>query len=123
METRPRRIVQSQGFQALCMTQRVIDELERQSLRCRNSLEAVLEPEIERFDTLQRASERLLIEEPERWRPVAELYGELGDLLRAEAGELEAEISIHQALIGALREDLGDLESVAYGTSVDRCGS
>jgi DNA repair exonuclease SbcCD ATPase subunit len=94
------------------MTQRVIVELERQNRKNRDSLEGVLEPEIERLDALQRASERLLTEDPERWQPLAALYAELGDLLRAQATELEEEISIHESLIEALKEDLCELDAI-----------
>lgn len=105
----------SKGFQAVCMTQRVISELERQNRRSRESLDGVLEPEIDRLDALQRASERLLPEDPERWQPLSTLYGELGDLLRVQATELEEEIVLHQDLIEALKEDLLELEAVAFG--------
>jgi hypothetical protein len=120
MEMRPDGMSQNKGFQALCMTQRVIAELERQSRQCRESLDGVLAPEIERLDALQRASERLMLEEPERWQRLADLYGEIGDLLRGQATELEEEISIHEALIGALKEDLWELESAAFGSGAIR---
>jgi hypothetical protein len=119
MEMKQTHFSQNKGLQALCMTQRVIDELKRQNRRSRESLDVVLEPEIERLDALQRASERLVAEEPERWQPLADLYGELGDLLRTQATELEEEISIHDALIEALEEDLWDLEAVAFRPSAE----
>jgi predicted Zn-dependent protease len=106
------RVFYNKGLQALSMTQRVIDELERQSRRSRESLDRVLEPEIERLDALQRASERLLPGDPERWQPLAELYSELGDVLREQAAELEEEVSIQSALIEALREDLWELQDL-----------
>ena len=110
---------QVKRIQAVSMTQRVITELERHNRQSRDNLEAVLEPEIERLDALQRASERLLIDEPSRWQPLAELYGELGDRLRAQAIELEEEISVHSALIAALKEDLTELQSLALGSALD----
>ena len=111
--------MQAKRIQAVSMTQRVITELERQNRQSRDNLEAILEPEIERLDALQRASERLLIDEPARWQPLAELYGELGDRLRAQAIELEEEISVHTALISALKEDLCELQGLALGSARD----
>jgi predicted PilT family ATPase len=113
----------NKGLQAVCMTQRVIDELEQQIRRSRESLEGVLEPEIERLDALQRASERLLPEDPERWQGLAALYGELGDLLRAQATEVEAEMVTNTELIAALREDLLELQALAYRARRDGSGT
>ena len=111
--------VHAKRIHAVSMTQRVITELERQNRKSRDNLEVVLEPEIERLDALQRASERLLLDEPARWQPLAELYAELGDRLRAQAIELEEEISVHAALIEALKEDLTDLQTLALGSTMD----
>jgi len=52
-----------------------------------------------------------LPEDPERWQGLSALYGELGDLLRAQATELEEEIATSTELIAALKEQTGVVQA------------
>ncbi len=106
----------SRVLQAASMTRRVIAELRRKSLERRETLDTVIEPEIQRMDALERASMRLVVEDPQRWQTISELYQDLADSLREEALDLEEEITVQEALVEALLEDLRELESPLEGS-------